>query len=304
MSDWDNKIVFTFPFAMNLWVCVCVEMPLILVLALCILCWRGGCDTLSEGVSIKYKFNLGFDDQPAAQAITSRTMGCNLQTSTLNTLQNPDLNFDLLFCFLLRGWYAHCCWYAQLLFSSSQTIMFSSSWMICPTLNTSLETNDSCWYAKFNFLSDGISDTWSSIMLILNITTLCCLCVVANEIREYVLISCVYCREVWKLILLRLDPVCNLFSSWPQLLSWLRQGSAAAPKTMRTVVAQAAIFLLWRQRNNFLHNQQSIKVISLFRVINQKCVTGFLFSFSVESTALFCTGFLFFLYFCHGVQLD
>ncbi|CDY11475.1 BnaA09g40410D [Brassica napus] len=48
--------------------------------------------------------------------------------------------------------------------------------------------------------------------------------------------------EVWKLILLRLDPVCNLFSSWLQLLSWLRQGSAAAPKTMRTVVAQAAIF--------------------------------------------------------------
>ncbi|CAF2055396.1 BnaC06g04980D [Brassica napus] len=75
-------------------------------------------------------------------------------------------------------------------------------------------------------------------------------------------------REVWKLILFRLDPVCNLFSSWPQLLSWLRQGSGAAPKTMRTVVAQAAIFLLWRQRNNFLHNQQSIKVISLFRVIN------------------------------------
>ncbi|CAF2056046.1 BnaC06g07090D [Brassica napus] len=138
---------------------------------------KGGCDTLSEGVSVKYKSNLGFDDQPAAQAITSQTMGCNLQT------------------------------------------------------------------------------------------------------------------EVWKLILLRLDPVCNLFSSWPQLLSWLRQGSAAAPKTMRTVVAQAAIFLLWRQRNkrnNFLHNQQSINVISMFRVINQKCMTGFLF----------------FLYFCHGVQLD
>ncbi|CDY65941.1 BnaAnng21330D [Brassica napus] len=89
---------------------------------------EGGCDTLSEGVYVKYKSNLGFDDQPAAQAITSQTMGCNLQT------------------------------------------------------------------------------------------------------------------EVWKLILLRLDPVCNLFSSWLQLLSWLRQGSAAAPKTMRTVVAQAAIF--------------------------------------------------------------
>ncbi|CAN6821908.1 unnamed protein product, partial [Brassica oleracea] len=126
---------------------------------------KGGCDTLSEGVSVKYKSNLGFDDQPAAQAITSQTMGCNLQT------------------------------------------------------------------------------------------------------------------EVWKHILLRLDPVCNLFSSWPQLLSWLRQGSAAAPKTMRTVVAQAAIFLLWRQRNNVVHNQQSIKVITLFTVINKKCVTGVLFFF-------------------------
>ena len=65
-------------------------------------------------------------------------------------------------------------------------------------------------------------------------------------------------------------------------------------------------FLLWRQRNkcnNVLHNQESTKVISLFRVINHKCVTGFLFFFSVESTSLFCTGFLFFLYFCHGVQL-
>ncbi|CAF1707116.1 unnamed protein product [Brassica napus] len=28
---------------------------------------RGGCDTLSEGVSVKYKSNLGFDDQPAAK---------------------------------------------------------------------------------------------------------------------------------------------------------------------------------------------------------------------------------------------
>lgn len=49
-------------------------------------------------------------------------------------------------------------------------------------------------------------------------------------------------------------------------------------------------FLLWRQRNkrnNVLHNQESIKVISLFRVINHKCVTGFLFFFSVESTILY-----------------
>ncbi|CAN6821617.1 unnamed protein product [Brassica oleracea var. botrytis] len=28
---------------------------------------KGGCDTLSEGVSVKYKSNLGFDDQPAAK---------------------------------------------------------------------------------------------------------------------------------------------------------------------------------------------------------------------------------------------
>ena len=146
MSDWDNKIVFTFPFAMNFLVCVLRCLWFWFWLYVC-LCWRGGCDTLSEGVYVKYKSNLGFDDQPAAQAITSQTMGCNLQTSTLNTLQSPYLNFDLLFCFLLRGWYAHCCWYAQLLFSSSQAILFSSSWMICPTLNTNLETYDSCWYA-------------------------------------------------------------------------------------------------------------------------------------------------------------
>ncbi|KAH0871057.1 hypothetical protein HID58_078079 [Brassica napus] len=104
-------------------------------------------------------------------------------------------------------------------------------------------------------------------------------------------------REVWKLILLRLDLVCNLFSSWPQLLSWLRQGSAAAPKTMRTVVAQAAIFLLWRQRNNVLYNQQSIKVISLFRVINQKCVTGFLFFFLLRVLLCFVLASCFFFIF-------
>ncbi|KAF3527153.1 hypothetical protein F2Q69_00048526, partial [Brassica cretica] len=73
----------------------------------------------------------------------------------------------------------------------------------------------------------------------LNITTLCCLCAVANETRGHVLLSCVYSREIWKLILLRLDPVRNLFSSWAELLSWLRQGSSAAPRTLRSVVAQA-----------------------------------------------------------------
>ncbi|KAL0877309.1 hypothetical protein Bca101_027014 [Brassica carinata] len=49
-------------------------MPLISVLTLCV---------LSEGVFVKCKsksIDLGFDDQPAAEAITSRTMGFNLQT--------------------------------------------------------------------------------------------------------------------------------------------------------------------------------------------------------------------------------
>ncbi|KAG2251754.1 hypothetical protein Bca52824_081890 [Brassica carinata] len=76
--------------------------------------------------------------------------------------------------------------------------------------------------------------------------------------------------EIWKLILLRLDPVRNLFSSWAELLSWLRQGSSAAPRTLRSVVAQAAIFHLWRQRNNVLHNQQSVPVITLFKAIDRE----------------------------------
>ncbi|KAH0892465.1 hypothetical protein HID58_054894, partial [Brassica napus] len=118
---------------------------------------RGGCDTLSEGVSVKYKSNLGFDDQPAAKQSLHRL-----------------------------------------------------------------------WVAIFKRRSGNLS----SYALI--------------QFAIYFLHS---------------------HSSY--------HGSTAAPKTMRTVVAQAAIFLLWRQRNNVLHNQQSIKVISLFRVINQKCVTGF-----------------------------
>lgn len=122
------------------------------------------------------------------------------------------------------------------------------------------------WIAQLNRLPTRVRlASWG-----LNITTLCCLCAVANETREHVLLSCVYSREIWKLILLRLDPVRNLFSSWAELLSWLRQGSSAAPRTLRSVVAQAAIFHLWRQRNNVLHNQQSVPVITLFKAIDRE----------------------------------
>lgn len=86
----------------------------------------------------------------------------------------------------------------------------------------------------------------------------CCLCSTMDETRDHLLLTCDYSMEVWRIVLARIRPNFTLFTSWNELLSWLRGNSSRGPKTLRKLVAHATVFHLWKQRNNVLHNQTSL----------------------------------------------
>lgn len=98
----------------------------------------------------------------------------------------------------------------------------------------------------------------------LNVTTNCCLCSREEENRDHLLLSCEYSSEIWRLVSQ------HMLRSWPELLSWTRPSTPQAPSLLRTLAAQATVFYVWKQRNNVLHNSQSIPPGSIFTCIDRK----------------------------------
>ncbi|KAL9306427.1 putative reverse transcriptase zinc-binding domain-containing protein [Arabidopsis thaliana] len=99
---------------------------------------------------------------------------------------------------------------------------------------------------------------------------LCCICSIAIESRDHLFLSCAFSSEIWKLVFMRLSPSLHLFNTWSELLSWLRSSSSSAPSTLRKVTAQATIYHIWKQRNNVLHNLQSIPPLLIFNSIDRE----------------------------------
>ncbi|CAL9245458.1 unnamed protein product, partial [Arabidopsis halleri] len=65
----------------------------------------------------------------------------------------------------------------------------------------------------------------------------------------------------------RVDPNMPLFLSWAELLSWVRVSSTNAHSLIRKISVQASIYHLWKQRNNFVHNQVSLPPSTIFNLI-------------------------------------
>lgn len=66
---------------------------------------------------------------------------------------------------------------------------------------------------------------------------LCCLCSVGTESKDHLLLSCDFASEIWRQVLHRLSPNRRLFSSWSEILSWMRLSSTTGPSTLRKVAA-------------------------------------------------------------------
>lgn len=104
-------------------------------------------------------------------------------------------------------------------------------------------------------------------------TDACCLCSNMPESRDHLLLTCDFASAIWSQIFVRLTPSHRQLLSWAELLSWTRQSSTAAPSLLRKVTAQAAVYHIWHQRNNLLHNNLTIHPSAIFRIIDRQFAT-------------------------------
>ncbi|VVA92714.1 unnamed protein product [Arabis nemorensis] len=74
---------------------------------------------------------------------------------------------------------------------------------------------------------------------------------------------------VWNRVLLRLGHSTNTLLGWSSLNSWLSSSSSKAPEILKRLVAQAAIFFLWRERNTRLHMGTASTPDRIFKAIDQ-----------------------------------
>ncbi|XP_056848360.1 uncharacterized protein LOC130498784 [Raphanus sativus] len=101
----------------------------------------------------------------------------------------------------------------------------------------------------------------------LQISPLCPFCSSHDEDRDHLLLACDYSREVWKLVVARCSPPISMFSSWQELLSWIRASPSKKLSLLRKLAVYTTIFHLWKQRNNLIHNQTSISAAVVFHGI-------------------------------------
>ncbi|KAG7579142.1 Reverse transcriptase domain [Arabidopsis thaliana x Arabidopsis arenosa] len=101
-------------------------------------------------------------------------------------------------------------------------------------------------------------------------STSCCLCTIASESRDHLLLLCEFSSQIWRLVFNRICPRQRLFSSWQELLSWTRFSSPAAPSLLRKLAAQVVVYNIWRQRNNLLHNSQRLAPSLIFRFVDRE----------------------------------
>ncbi|KAL9840417.1 hypothetical protein AtNW77_Chr2g0228061 [Arabidopsis thaliana] len=96
----------------------------------------------------------------------------------------------------------------------------------------------------------------------------CCLCTIALESHDHLLLSSEFASQVWKQVFSRLCPRQCLFCSWVELLSCTRLSSTKAPSLLRKITAQTVIYNSWRQRNNNLHNSTRLAPFIIFKLVD------------------------------------
>ncbi|KAL1213143.1 hypothetical protein V5N11_022535 [Cardamine amara subsp. amara] len=101
-------------------------------------------------------------------------------------------------------------------------------------------------------------------------TNACCTCDNHSETRDHLLLHCEFSSEVLYLVLHRLGMPRLLFVDWSTLLSWLLSHSSPSSSTkLKRLVAHTTIYMLWRERNNRLHNSSSATAAEIFKMIDR-----------------------------------
>lgn len=92
----------------------------------------------------------------------------------------------------------------------------------------------------------------------------CCLCNLLPETRDHLLLHCEYSAHIWYWLLQKLGQHCCLFVNWSVFISWLSSRSPNLRTPLKRIASQAAIYTIWKERNNCLHNSTSMPPEQLY----------------------------------------
>lgn len=98
----------------------------------------------------------------------------------------------------------------------------------------------------------------------------CALCSGHRETRDHLLLSCDFSVEIWKAVFSKCHPPSVMFTDWSELLSWIRSSSSAKFTLLKKFTVQTVIYHIWRQRNNFIHNQKAVPPSIVFQGIERE----------------------------------
>ncbi|KAG7583371.1 Reverse transcriptase zinc-binding domain [Arabidopsis suecica] len=108
----------------------------------------------------------------------------------------------------------------------------------------------------------------------LQISTDCCLCVGSVETRDHLFLHCPFAQVLWSsgFAKLRLPPI--VFADWSGLMAWAKGSTTATPSTLRLLLIHAIVYAIWRQRNNLIHNQNTVPPLNIFKEIDRLIINS------------------------------
>ncbi|XP_010431231.1 PREDICTED: uncharacterized protein LOC104715533 [Camelina sativa] len=121
------------------------------------------------------------------------------------------------------------------------------------------------WVANMNMLPVKVRMTsWGT-----NIDPVCTLCSNGVETRDHLFLHCSYSLQIWHLVLPRLGLPQLMFVDWQTMIHWLLGHSKALPSTLKKLVTQATVYLIWKERNSRCHRGPLTSPAVLFRVLDR-----------------------------------
>lgn len=103
----------------------------------------------------------------------------------------------------------------------------------------------------------------------MNINPNCVFCDSSQETRDHLFLHCTFASSLWKTVLTHLGQPPATFISWEVLISWLLGRTMGLSSTLKKLVAQATIYLLWQERNSRTHDGPSASVPSVFKLLDR-----------------------------------
>ncbi|KAL1190925.1 hypothetical protein V5N11_020899 [Cardamine amara subsp. amara] len=97
----------------------------------------------------------------------------------------------------------------------------------------------------------------------------CCLYYSQAETRDHLLLHCPFSEQVWCIVLHRVASYPCIFADCSTLITWLLSRIPLVSSTLTKIAAQAIIYLLWRERNNRLHNSVTSSSATVFAQIDR-----------------------------------